>query len=40
MNKEHWLTVALDGSTNENNLKFLLSVERNEKIDDSNLVVI
>ena len=23
MNKEHWLTVALDGSTNENNLKFL-----------------
>ena len=26
MNKEHWLTVALDGSTNDNNLKFLLAL--------------
>ena len=26
MNKEHWLTVALDGIANENNLKFLLSL--------------
>ena len=26
MNKEHWLTVALDGRTTENNLKFLLAL--------------
>ena len=26
MNKEHWLTVALDGSVDENNLKFLLAL--------------
>ena len=26
MNKEHWLTVALDGSTNDNKLKFLLAL--------------
>lgn len=26
MNKEHWLTVTLDGSITENNLKFLLSL--------------
>ena len=26
MNKEHWLTVALDGSITKNNLKFLLSL--------------
>ena len=26
MNKEHWLTVALDGSVNESNLKFLLAL--------------
>ena len=26
MNKEHWLTVALDGCENENNLKFLLAL--------------
>ena len=26
MNKEHWLTVALDGSANESNLKFLLAL--------------
>ena len=26
MNKEHWLTVALDGITNDNNLKFLLAL--------------
>ncbi len=25
MNKEHWLTVALDGSVSEDNLKFLLA---------------
>jgi len=24
MSNEHWLTVALDGSVNDNNLKFLL----------------
>ena len=26
MNKEHWLTVALDGSATESNLKFLLAL--------------
>ena len=26
MNKEHWLTVALDGSATDNNLKFLLAL--------------
>ena len=26
MNKEHWLTVAFDGITNDNNLKFLLAL--------------
>ena len=26
MNKEHWLTVALDGTATENNLKFLLAL--------------
>ena len=26
MNKEHWLTVTLDGSATENNLKFLLAL--------------
>ena len=26
MNKEHWLTVALDGSVSKNNLKFLLEL--------------
>ena len=26
MNKEHWLTVALDGSVLEENLKFLLAL--------------
>ncbi len=26
MNKEHWLTVALDGCATENNLKFLLAL--------------
>jgi len=26
MNKEHWITVALDGSASENNLKFLLAL--------------
>ena len=26
MNKEHWLTVALDGSATDNNLKFLIAL--------------
>ena len=26
MNKEHWITVALDGSVSKNNLKFLLEL--------------
>ena len=26
MNKEHWLTVALDGTTTDDNLKFLLAL--------------
>ena len=26
MNKEHWLTVAIDGTANDNNLKFLLAL--------------
>ena len=26
MNKEHWLTVALDGTAKENNIKFLLAL--------------
>ena len=26
MNKEHWLTVALDGTATKNNLKFLLAL--------------
>lgn len=26
MNKEHWLTAALDGNADENNLKFLLEL--------------